>query len=184
MEVSRKQLKIWMWNLRGKTRGRKYSFGIIFIVVRSEIEIWGEIETSGITQRPECMVSVQDCFQARLTQNGILCEAFVRKSGVSQPPGRLGEERLGGPHGLQQIWACWGPRKAFTQELPLNCLQRYVGILRRLWEVATKTLCLPVASRLRIAADLGVKLFLSHLSDFTFGPLISGAQPGILLEGI
>ena len=43
---------------------------------------------------------MQDCFWARLTQNGILCEAFIRKPGVSQCPGRLGEERLGGPHWL------------------------------------------------------------------------------------
>lgn len=36
--------------LKGKARGRKYSFGIIFIVERSEIEIWGEIEMSGLTK--------------------------------------------------------------------------------------------------------------------------------------
>jgi len=38
-------MEIWMQNLRGKARGRKYSFGIIFIVGRSEIETWGECRT-------------------------------------------------------------------------------------------------------------------------------------------
>lgn len=38
-----------------------------------------------------------------------------------------------------------------------------------------KTLCLPVASRLRIAADLGVKLFLSTFQISLLGFLSSGA---------
>ena len=155
-----------MRNLRGKARGRKYSFGIIFIVERSEIEIWGEIEMSGLTKKWVYSVNV-GLFLGKTYSKWHPVWGFHQETRGFTTPRKAGRGKA-----RRTSLACRRSGSAGVQgksspksSLSTACSAKLV-ILRRLQEVATKTLCLPVASDLPIAADARSKTF--SFSPFRF----------------